>query len=266
MLKKHLSPIILLISALFLLSNCSPTVVRVPPADPPIISTPAKQLPDRVKIPPTQRPYKIQGKTYYPIPSAYGYTEAGIASWYGKKFHGRKTSNGETYDMYAATAAHKTLPMNTHLLVENLENGTKTVVRVNDRGPFVRKRIIDLSYTAAQEVGMHIKGTARVRITALGEAVSSSRGNKTEEHFLPYDDFNLGEFYVQIGSFTEKANAVRLKEAMLALGRKTVLQEFSRDSTTYYRVQVRGGRTLVDARKVEESLEERYPGAFVIAR
>ena len=116
------------------------------------------------KSPATQRPYTIKGKQYVPLASASGYVEKGRASWYGKKFHGRKTSNGETYNMYAMTAAHKTLPMNTWVRVENLENGKQIKVRVNDRGPFVSGRIIDLSYTGAKQIGMVGPGTARVRV------------------------------------------------------------------------------------------------------
>ncbi|HBT97173.1 MAG TPA: septal ring lytic transglycosylase RlpA family lipoprotein [Desulfobulbaceae bacterium] len=121
------------------------------------------------KLPATQRPYAIDGITYYPIPSAKGFAEQGIASWYGPGFHGRKTSNGETYDMREMTAAHKTLPMDTRLLVKNLENGAQTVVRVNDRGPFIDGRIIDLSHRAARNLGIVERGTARVRIIALDE-------------------------------------------------------------------------------------------------
>ena len=226
----------------------------------------AKRLPPGAKVPPTQKPYRINGHTYYPIPSAYGYTETGIASWYGPNFHGKKTSNGETYDMHAATAAHKTLPMNTRLLVENLENGKKTVVRVNDRGPFVKKRIIDLSNAAAKAIGMTKKGTARVRITALGEAETTVRGGRKIEKFLPYQDFTAGEFYVQIGAFTNKRNADRLKNEMLRAGKKAVSQPYHTGSVTFYRVQVRAGRHLEQAHRLEKELESRFPGAFVIAR
>ena len=206
------------------------------------------------------------GKTYYPIPSAYGFTQDGIASWYGKKFHGRPTSNGETYDMYAATAAHKTLPMNTNLLVENLENGKKTFVRINDRGPFVKGRIIDLSYAAAKKIGIDKKGTEKVRITALGEATTSTHGNKTVEHFLPYQDFSKGEFYVQIGAFANKDNAGRLKNTMVAQGNKTVIVLHKTGGKNLYRVQVRGGSDLDSATKMEKKLGSEFPGAFVIAR
>ena len=108
--------------------------------------------------PRTQESYVINHKRYYPIPSAEGYSQKGIASWYGGKFHGRRTSSGEIYNKYTMTAAHKTLPMNTMLLVKNIENGKKTVVRINDRGPFVRGRIVDLSYKAAKELGIVKEG------------------------------------------------------------------------------------------------------------
>ena len=125
-MKKRQPHFILSLLACFLLtfSGCTSKVIDTMPAIRPS-PLPAKRLPARAKIPGTQKPYIIRGKTYYPIPSAYGYSKVGIASWYGKKFHGRKTSNGETYNMYAETAAHKTLPMNTELMVENLENGKK---------------------------------------------------------------------------------------------------------------------------------------------
>jgi rare lipoprotein A len=250
---------------LIFISGCAPKVIEtMPPIKP--SKVPYKQLPQQAKIPRTQIPYKIMGKSYYPIPSAYGYTKTGVASWYGKKFHGRKTSNGETYDMYAETAAHKTLPMHTRLLVENLENGKKTFVRVNDRGPFVKSRIIDLSYTAAQHIDMTKHGTAKVKITALGEAVKSQHGGKNVEHFKPYQDFNIGEFFIQIGAFTQKNNAERLKDLMLSQGRKSVIQVLDDNNKTFYRVQVRGGSTLDAASNMEKKLERSYPGAFVIAR
>ncbi len=236
------------------------------PTHPTKRTIPSKQLPARSKIPPTQKPYRVFGKKYYPIPSAYGHEQTGVASWYGTKFHGRKTSNGETYDMYSATAAHKTLPMNSNLLVKNLENGKETIVRVNDRGPFVKGRIIDLSLKAARAINMENKGTAKVRITALGEAVTTARGEEKIERFLPYQDFQAGEFFVQIGSFTNKSNADRLKNRMLSQGRKAVSQGITIQNTLYYRVQVRAGRTLAEAQKAEHDLEGSYPGAFVIAR
>lgn len=257
---------ILLTCAALVLSSCGPQVIQAPPSKV-RVNIPAKQLPAGARVTPTQRPYKIDGKTYYPLPSAEGYQETGIASWYGEPFHGRKTSNGETYNMYDWTAAHKTLPMNTHLLVENLDTGRNTTVRVNDRGPFVKGRIIDLSYNVARELGVVKNGTARVRITALGEAVTVRRGSQTTTRFLPHQKFDQGEFYVQIGSFTNKANADRLKEKMISWGKKTVTVRYDRGDTLFFRVQVRAGTTLDVARRMERVLNESgFPGAFVVAR
>ena len=116
----------------------------------------------------TMRPYSVFGIKYYPFVANVGDQFDGVASWYGPDFHDKKTSNGETYNMYDMTAAHKTLPMNTVVKVDNLENGRSIIVRINDRGPFVRGRIIDLSNKAAHEIDMYRKGTAQVKITVLG--------------------------------------------------------------------------------------------------
>lgn len=113
------------------------------------------------------RPYEVHGKRYQPLHSEVGFSQTGVASWYGRKFHGYATSNGEPYDMFAMTAAHKTLPLPSFVRVTNLENGNTAVVRVNDRGPFHDDRIIDLSYAAAYKLGYHRKGTAKVKIEAL---------------------------------------------------------------------------------------------------
>ncbi|MDR3090038.1 MAG: septal ring lytic transglycosylase RlpA family protein [Desulfobulbaceae bacterium] len=164
---KNISFLLVLILLAPLVSHCgksrpAPVASRghwfSPPAMPSVVGK---------RPPATQRPYVIDGVTYYPIPSARGYAEQGVASWYGPGFHGRKTSNGETYDMYEMTAAHKTLPMDTRLFVKNLDNGSQTVVRINDRGPFIDGRIIDLSHSAARALGIVERGTARVKIVAI---------------------------------------------------------------------------------------------------
>jgi rare lipoprotein A len=116
----------------------------------------------------TMRPYTVFGIKYYPFIANIGDEFEGIASWYGPDFHSKKTSNGEIYDMYDMTAAHKTLPMNTVLKVDNQENGKSIIVRINDRGPFVNGRIIDLSNKAARDINMIAKGTAKVKLTVLG--------------------------------------------------------------------------------------------------
>ncbi len=222
-----------------------------------LLYTPSK------KTPATQRPYKINGKKYYPIDSARGYRESGIASWYGNKFHGRKTANGETYNMYAKTAAHKTLPMNTMLLVRNLENGRETVVRINDRGPFSRGRIIDLSYTAANDIDMVRKGTARTEVIALGESTGMDGGGNK----LKYQNFNKGNFYIQVGSFLNKNNASDLARFLNNNGMKVSIQPYITNGQTYHRVQVYAGTSLTLARQLEQRiLGSGYSGSFVIAR
>ncbi len=223
-------------------------------------------------ISPTQRAYTIGGRRYYPIPSAEGYRERGIASWYGGKFHGRRTASGEVYDMHDHTAAHKTLPMGTVLLVRNLDNGKKTVVRVNDRGPFVRNRIIDLSYGAARELGMVRNGTARVEIIAMGEQVGrkgtgSGKSGRGGAPRLRHRDFNKGKFYVQVGSFVELENARKLARRFAARGRDVVIQQFPAAGISLYRVMVYSGTSLARAKQDEQQLEASgFPDALVIAR
>lgn len=112
-------------------------------------------------------PYEVFGKKYYVLPSSSGYHEQGIASWYGSKFHGRRTSSGEPYDMHLATAAHKSLPLPTYAEVTNLDNGKKVIVKINDRGPFKHGRLIDMSYGAALRLGMTATGTARVDVRVI---------------------------------------------------------------------------------------------------
>jgi rare lipoprotein A len=115
----------------------------------------------------TARPYNVLGKKYYPIQTGEGFEERGSASWYGEKFHGHKTANGEIFDMFALTAAHKTLPLPSFVRVSNIANGKSAIVRVNDRGPFHGKRIIDLSYGAAKKLGYHKHGVADVKLEVL---------------------------------------------------------------------------------------------------
>ncbi|MBM9602647.1 septal ring lytic transglycosylase RlpA family protein [Desulfopila inferna] len=208
---------------------------------------------------PTQRPYVINNIKYYPIPSSTGYVDTGIASWYGPGFHGRPTSNGERYDMNGTTAAHKILPMNTMVLVKNLENNRETVVRINDRGPFVRGRIIDLSYTTAKHLGILRRGTARVEITAL----APSHNGK----IIDQPNFYEGEFYVQIGSFREKANALRLQKRFTDAGHTAVIQRSETADSTFFRVQIFTGTHLRSAKRAEEALLAKgYSGAFIVAR
>lgn len=172
--------------------------------------------------------YTVRGKTYYPLVSAQGFREDGIASWYGRDFHGKKTANGERYNMYGMTAAHKTLPLGTMVRVTNKSNGRSIVVRINDRGPFVNKRIIDLTKTGAQKLDMLKAGTAPVRIEALGGSSSvktsrrkgkiSSRNtvNSVGTSFASsrQADKGEGQFFIQTGAFSTKPNAQSALETL----------------------------------------------------
>ncbi len=199
----------------------------------------------------TGRPYRVAGRTYYPLASAAGYDRTGIASWYGRKFHGRKTANGERYDMYALSAAHKTLPLPTLVRVTNLENGRQVIVRVNDRGPYVKNRLIDLSYAAARQLGFASKGTARVRVQALeGTAPAaliakrSSRNNRSKPvmHTVPLPAPStgglMGGMYVQLGAFSSQANAYRLKHSLAGRYPDIHVRAFHHASGILYRVRI----------------------------
>ena len=160
--------------------------------------------------------YEVLGKRYTVMPSSSGYQERGVASWYGKKFHGNLTSNREVYDMYAMTAAHKTLPLPTYVRVRNLSNNRSIVVRVNDRGPFVHNRIIDLSYAAAIKLDMIKDGTSLVEVTAI--TFDQPQGDRPVRVSSPPGPTNTGEnrpsasanrIFVQVGAFGERSNAER---------------------------------------------------------
>ncbi|MGB1702571.1 MAG: septal ring lytic transglycosylase RlpA family protein, partial [Cycloclasticus sp.] len=158
---------------IFLLSACSSDTSIVRDSAPSIHPANIELTPDAIpRIEAKSRggnppSYEVFGKTYHVLPSSEGFVQRGIASWYGTKFHGNKTSNGETYDMYAMTAAHKTLPLPSYVEVRNLDTNKKIIVRVNDRGPFHDGRIIDLSYAAAAKLGTLKNGTSSVEIKVI---------------------------------------------------------------------------------------------------
>jgi rare lipoprotein A len=162
--------------------------------------------------------------------------EEGIASWYGHPYHGRHSASGEIYNMYDMTAAHRTLPFGTQVRVHDLQNGGEVEVRINDRGPFVEGRIIDLSYAAAQAMGMN--GIARVRLEILG------LGNTSEP----------GVYAVQVGAFRDPANAGRLKALIEASFGPVVIQSFDRGDGLFYRVRVGQESTEAGARDLAEML------------
>ncbi len=206
--------------------------------------------------PATLRPYTIKGVTYTPLRSARGYREEGIASWYGPGFHGRSTSSGEIYDQYRPTCAHKLLPMHTMVRVTNLENGRFMTLRVNDRGPFVAGRIIDLSLAGAKELGVHGRGTARVRVEVEGEVPGLTPSGE-----LP------GPFYVQVGAFTRRENAENLFSRILAAGYAGSRIHYKEiDGTRFFRVHAGTFPTEAAAEEARIRLGSVFSGAFVLAQ
>jgi rare lipoprotein A len=165
-----------------------------------------------------------------------GYFERGIASWYGTKFHGRRTSSGEPYDMYAMTAAHRTLPIPTYVQVTNLRNGRKIIIRVNDRGPFHQNRIIDLSYAGAKKLGIAAKGTGLVEVRAIDPRAPNEKPVKLRTASRSSDSSN---FYLQVGAFAELINAERLKSQLAAMGESLVrINQAVVSGQTFYRVRI----------------------------
>ena len=209
--------------------------------------------PEEDSYTPGTKPYKVLGKWYQPRSNSYGFRQTGLASWYGTDFHGKKTANGEIYDMYAMTAAHKTLPFNTYVSINNLENGRKTRVRINDRGPFVRGRIIDLSYTAADRLGIVGPGTARVEIIALGMASGSDSPKKDPKSFDPVD-YQKGNFTFQVGAFLDRQNAERLEAKLAKVYDHAHIATYQSGDKTYYRVRVGKFKDLKKAIEYEKKL------------
>lgn len=181
------------------------------------------------------RRYTVLGHTYRVMRDSQGFNERGVASWYGTKFHGRRTSSGETYDMYAMTAAHKSLPLPTYVQVTNLKNGREVTVKVNDRGPFHNNRIIDLSYAAATKLGITGKGTGLVEIRALDPNTGKSRPVRNN----PMLSGTYTGLYLQVGAFTDQSNAKRLSQRLRHSMNKPVRIQTAVDyEQTVYRVQI----------------------------
>lgn len=226
--------------------------------------------------------YTIAGQTYEVMDSAEGHVERGIASWYGRKFHGQKTATGERYDMYAMTAAHRELPLPSYVEVENLDNGREITVRVNDRGPFARNRIIDLSYAAAAKLGMLESGTAPVEIRTVEtpqrarESIESTPVPAEATRVDAIDVTTEGtaqpvgkpnpkagadtkvDYYVQIGAFAQRTNAYRMVGRAETAGLETPIEvnEHRRGEALLYRVQVGPLNSAAAVDRVTEALRQ----------
>ena len=211
----------------------------------------------------TMRPYTVFGKEYYPTVVHVGDTFIGTASWYGPDFHGKSTSSGEAYDMYALTAAHKTLPMNTVVRVTNIETNAQTVVRINDRGPFVESRIIDLSYSAAEQVGVSKRGTAQVKLEVLGFEPSSARTIDMKAIAKGPRESVLSNFFVQIGSFERFEGAKYTKEKYGSFqGYSAIIKDTQYNNKRLFRVWLSGFKSEAEAR---DFISRGYfEGSFII--
>lgn len=300
-----------LLAAALLLPACSSKPAKRQTATPakPAATTPYKQsssdgapwwdkdvsnIPDATPMPhygPVKAsPYVVLGKKYYPMQSAHAYRESGTASWYGTKFHGLKTANGETYDLYGMTAAHKTLPLPSYVKVTNLDNGKTVTLRVNDRGPFYSDRIIDLSFAAAKKLGYAEKGVARVKVEGIDpEQWWAQRGQKppvmgsysppepvqtsvvevyvppVQQHagaVLPVEVSPQAEsrgIYLQVGAFANPDAAQLLRDKVSSLSTATVrVSSVVRDQQVLHRVRI---GPLGSTRQAEELRQQvQYAG------
>jgi len=199
----------------------------------------------------TMRSYVVHGKRYYPSKTYYGETFEGIASWYGPDFHAKLTSNGEIYNMYAQTAASKTLPMNTMVEVYNKDNGKSTIVRINDRGPFVSGRIIDLSNKAAHDIDMVKKGTANIRLKVVGFDGKVAKA-PIEKEIIKYS----AKYYIQVGVFSKIAGAKTIKRKFNMIVdeyHKVIIKQDTINNARINRVLISGFRSIKEANDFKEA-------------
>jgi len=242
----------------------------------------------------TMKPYTVRGKRYHPTTVQVGDTFKGIASWYGDDFHGKLTSNGEYYNMHDLTAAHKTLPINTLVQVTNLRNNLSTIVRINDRGPFIDNRIIDLSHQAALDIDMIKKGTAPVQLEVLEfdnsankyahkKTYTPKRKKTTKSVWKRYDEQEFssevenpqvensqqniitgGEYAIQVASLSHKSKATTFKEKCYneANGYTPYIKKKIYNKQTIYKVMLGGFQSIQEAKDFIE--KKHYKGAFIV--
>lgn len=225
-------------------------------------------------------PYTVWGKQYYVLASAQGYREQGIASWYGKKFHGHLTSNGEIYDMYGMSAAHRSLPLPSFARVTNLENGRSVIVRVNDRGPFHSDRLIDLSYAAAKKLGYVEKGTARVEVEAIYVApgenyrpsvptpTMAANQNSGMNQLSQSVSNGADGWFIQVGAFSslDAANRMRSQIRQAISSHPVLIYPVQQSGVTLHRVQVGPFPSEAEALLSKPRVEEAASGTVMIIR
>lgn len=198
--------------------------------------------------------YEVLGQQYNVIQNPEVFTQTGIASWYGKKFHGHQTSNAEIYDMFSMTAAHKTLPLPSYLEVENTENGKKIIVRVNDRGPFHSERIVDLSYAAAAKLDILQTGTAKVKITLL-------KPEKPQNN-AEWQTARLNRYFIQLAAISDQKKA---RQAAIVFSKQLTLPTSIMKSKNVYRVRLGPFYDFDQTQEAElRAREHQINGAFVV--
>lgn len=252
---------------ILLLNGCAPAV-RVVDRDrgPRAGSIDVSGIPDAV---PRHEPrskygnppsYVVFGKRYYVMESGDNFVERGIASWYGEKFHGRRTSSGEPYDMFGMTAAHKSLPLPTYVEVINLENGKRVVLKVNDRGPFHENRVIDLSYTAAKKLDILQRGTGLVEVRSIDpdRFDGAQRGVAGRGLTVRTDtEYNSTGFYIQVGAYSELGNAMTMRKKLGPLGDKLLsISEVRLNGGALYRVRFGPITDVALADRIVENLRD----------
>tara|TARA_R110000796_G_scaffold63377_14_gene146757 strand:+ start:3388 stop:4311 length:924 start_codon:yes stop_codon:yes gene_type:complete len=289
-LVKVLHPLVWAI-AITALAGCSSTSGkgggRTSSDGPPAYMKDVSTIPDAVPTPHTgaykATPYTVLGKSYQPMQDGRSYREEGEASWYGTKFHGQATANGEEYDLYGMTAAHKTLPLPTYVQVTNLDNQRKIIVRVNDRGPFYSTRIIDLSYAAAKKLGFAERGVARVRVEGIdpvvwqqqndpsylvsdrsrSEAPSAAVAVPVPEEPVSWQRAPVvdtapaeqGQYYLQVGAFSTDLAAQQLRQRLQGtLAAEVVVMPVQRETGTLHRVRVGPVASQDEAQRLIEQL------------
>jgi rare lipoprotein A len=226
------------------------------------------------RVPGTMRPYKVGGTWYTPREQP-GYNEVGTASWYGQQFHNRQTANGEMFDMWVVSAAHKTLPLPSIVEVTNLDNGRKIKVRVNDRGPFVDGRIIDMSRAGAEALGFAGKGTARVRVRYVGPAPVRGKDRTLQYAGAVKDPVPPpprpvkaafgGDWMVQAGAFADRGNAERAVNSLREVGRAKIVP-MGQGGRTLYRVVVPAGDDAGEAGRLRDAVATMgFPDAKLLA-
>ena len=252
---KQMGGIFLCFSLCLFLSGCATTKnYQTTASTPPPASTASTTTPPP-PIPGAQVPYQVYGEWYQPMADAIGFEEEGLASWYGEQFHGKKTSSGEIYNMHGFSAAHKTLPLGTTIEVTNMLNGKTVRLIVNDRGPFIRGRVLDLSYAAARELECVEQGVVPVKIVALANEFTTQNTN----------NFAKAIYTFQVGAFSNKEKAEQLQQQLAQTHENVHISSVTTSDGVLYRVRVGKCTDLTQIAQQEAALKkDGFAQAFLV--